>query len=230
MFVNGLSAVAHVCHGADDEKCGKAIESEDFAGDEDGSPECIACACEHGGKAECCGEGDGHPEHACDEDSEGCADGEKRGDDSADESGGERENRDGKLYNPVISGNPGGTRISNDRGVTGSINPKTQIQQVCSKSSVASLEKYEQQSAYSNAHNGDSLDVVRELLSKKVLRESEELCKSAADNSEEYAHQRKLHEELSVERAFVRENACRKSARIEKRTQVHAELVESEHA
>ena len=47
-----MSAVADVGDRADDEKCGEAIESEDFAGDEDGGPKRVACACEHGGKAE----------------------------------------------------------------------------------------------------------------------------------------------------------------------------------
>ena len=104
LFVNGLPAVADVGNRADDEKCGEAIESEDFAGDEDRCPECVACACEYGGKAECCGECNGHSEHACDEDSEGCADGEKRGDDTADKSGGERENREREFYKPIIPG------------------------------------------------------------------------------------------------------------------------------
>ena len=108
LLINGLPAVANVGDCADDEKCGEAIESEDFAGDEDGRPERVTCACEHGGKAEGCGESDGHPEHACDKDSEGCADGEKRGDDTADKSGGEREDCECEFQNPVIPGNPGG--------------------------------------------------------------------------------------------------------------------------
>ena len=103
-----MSAVANVGYGADDEECGEAIESEDFAGDEDGSPERVACACKHGGKAKGCGECNGHSEYACDEDSEGCTDGEKRGDGTADESGGERKDCECKFQNPVISGNPGG--------------------------------------------------------------------------------------------------------------------------
>ena len=104
MFVNRLSAVADVGDCADDEECGEAIESEDFAGDEDGGPKRVACACENGGKAECCGECNGHSEHACDEDSEGCADGEKRGDGTADESGGERKDCESKFQNPVVPG------------------------------------------------------------------------------------------------------------------------------
>jgi len=233
LLVNRLSSVANVCYCADDEERGEAIESEDFAGDEDWGPECVACACEHGGKAERCGEGDGHPEHACDENPKCCTDGKKRGDDTANESCGERENSEGEFQNPVIPGNPGDTCVSNARSITDSIcgiNPETHIQQVCSKSGVTTLEKYEQQSAYSNAHNGDSFDVVRELLCKKVLRESEELCKSAANNSEEHAHERELHKELAVKCAFVCEDACRESACIKKRTQVYTELVESEHA
>ena len=103
-----MSAVANVGDCADDEECGEAIESKDFAGDEDGGPKRVACACEHGGKAEGCSEGDGHSEHACDEDSEGCADGEKRGDDTANESCGEREDCECEFQNPVIPGNPGG--------------------------------------------------------------------------------------------------------------------------
>jgi len=104
LLVNRLSAVADIGYGADDEKCGEAIESEDFAGDEDGRPERVACTCEHSGKAECCGEGDGHSEHARDENSEGCADGEKRGDDTAYESGGERKDCECKFQNPVVPG------------------------------------------------------------------------------------------------------------------------------
>ena len=103
-----MSAVADVSDCADDEECGEAIESEDFAGDEDGSPERVACACEHGRKAEGCGKGNRHSEHACDENSEGSTDGEKRGDGTADESGGERKDCECKFQNPVISGNPGG--------------------------------------------------------------------------------------------------------------------------
>ena len=121
MFVNGLSAVADVGDCADDEECGEAIESEDFACDEDGRPERVACTCENCGEAECCSEGDGHSEHACDEDSEGCADGEKRGDDTAYESGGEREYREREFYNPVIPGNPGGTPRSIPSGSSNSI-------------------------------------------------------------------------------------------------------------
>ena len=112
LLINRLSAVAHVCHGADDEECGEAMESEDFAGDEDGGPECVACAGEYGGEAEGCGERERDSEHSCDEDSECGADGEKRGDDTADESGGECENRDGELYNPIIPVNPGGSSNS----------------------------------------------------------------------------------------------------------------------
>ena len=155
-----MPAVADVGDRADDEKCGEAIESEDFAGDEDRCPECIACACEYGGKAECCGEGDGHPEHACDEDSEGSADGEKRGNDTADESGGERENREREFYNPIILGDvpnqvggsggtprsiPGGSSY-NIRGIPNQVcipgDSKAHIQLVCSKSCVASLEEH----------------------------------------------------------------------------------------
>jgi len=158
LLVNRLSAVADVGDRADDEKCGEAIESEDFTCDEDGRPERVACTCENCGEAECCGEGDGNPEHACDKDSEGCADGEKRGDDTADESSGKRKNRECKFQNPVVSGDvpnqvggsggtprsiPGGSSNS-IRGITGSIRrSKTQIQQVCSKSGVTALEKYE---------------------------------------------------------------------------------------
>ena len=157
MFVNRLPAVADVGYRADDEECGKAIESEDFTGDEDGCPECIACACEHGGKAECCGEGDGHPEHACDEDSEGCADGEKRGDDTAYESGGEREDCEREFQNPVVPGDvpnqvggsggtprsiPGGSSY-NIRGIPNQVSipgdSKAHVQQVSSKSCVTSL-------------------------------------------------------------------------------------------
>lgn len=108
LLVNGLSAVADVGDCADDEKCGEAIESEDFAGDEDRCPERVACACEHGGKAECCGEGDGHSEHSRNEYAKRSADGKKRGDDTADEAGGEREDCECEFQNPVISGNPGG--------------------------------------------------------------------------------------------------------------------------
>ncbi len=115
LFVNGLSAVADVGDCADDEECGEAIESEDFAGDEDGRPECVACACKNGGKAECGGESNGHPEHPCNEYAKCSADGEKRGDDTAYEAGGEREYREREFYKPIIPGNPGG------------INPKTHI-------------------------------------------------------------------------------------------------------
>ena len=108
LLVNRLSAVADVGDCADDEECGEAIEAENFAGDEDGGPEGVACACEYGGEAEGCGERERDSEHSCDEDSECGADGEERGDDPADESGGERKDRDCKLYNPVIPGNPGG--------------------------------------------------------------------------------------------------------------------------
>ena len=178
LLVNRLPAVADVGYRADDEECGEAIESEDFTGDEDGGPKRVACAGEYGGKAECCGEGDGHPEHACDEDSEGSADGEKRGDDTANESCGECKNCESKFQNPVVPGDVpnqvGGSY--NIRGIPNQVcipgDSKAHVQQVSSKSCIASLEKHEQQSAYSNAHNGDSLDVVRELLSKKVLRES----------------------------------------------------------
>lgn len=116
MFVNGLPAVADVGDGADDEECGEAIESEDFTGDEDGGPECVACACENGGKAEGCGEGERHSEHSCNEYAKRSADGEKRGDDTAYEAGGERKDCECKFQNPVVPGNPGG------------ISPKTQIQ------------------------------------------------------------------------------------------------------
>ena len=108
LLVNRLPAVAHVCHGADDEECGEAMESEDFAGDEDGGPERVACAGEYGGKAEGCGEREWDSEHSCDKDSECGADGEERGDDPADKSGGEREDCEGEFQNPVVSGNPGG--------------------------------------------------------------------------------------------------------------------------
>ena len=112
LLVNRLSAVAHVCHGADDEEGGEAIEAEDFTGDEDGGPERVACASEYGGKAEGCGERERDSEHSCDEDSECSADGEKRGDDTADESGGEREDCDRELYNPIIPVNSGGSSNS----------------------------------------------------------------------------------------------------------------------
>ena len=111
-----MSAVADVGDGADDEKCGEAIESEDFAGDEDGRPERVACTCENCGEAEGCGEGGWHSEHACDEDSEGCADGKKRGDDTAYESGGERKDCECKFQNPVISGD-----VPNQVGGSGGI-------------------------------------------------------------------------------------------------------------
>ena len=104
LLVNRLPAVADVGYRADDEKCGEAIESEDFTGDEDGCPECIACACEHGGKAECCGEGNGHPEHPCNEYAKRSADGEKRGDDTANESCGECKNCESEFQNPVVPG------------------------------------------------------------------------------------------------------------------------------
>ena len=241
LLVNRLSAVADVGDGADDEECGEAIESEDFAGNEDGGPERVASACEHGGKAEGCGEGGWHSEHSRNEYAKRSADGEKRGDDTANESGRKRENREREFQNPVIPSNPGSGDILNPggssyniRGIPNQVcipgDSKAHVQQVCSKSCITTLEKNEQQSAYSNAHNCNSLNAVRKLLGEEVLRESKQLCKSAADNSEEHAHQRKLHEELSVERTFVRENACRKSTRIEKRIQVHAELVESKHA
>ena len=231
MFVNRLPAVANVGDCADDEECGEAIESEDFAGDEDGGPERVACACEHGGKAECCGEGDGHPEHACDEDSEGSADGEKRGDDTADKSGGEREDCECEFQNPVIPGdvpNQVGTPSGTPRSIPG--NSKTHVQQVCSESCVASLEKHEQKYTYSHSHNCNSLNAVREFFCEEILRESKQLCKSATDNAKEHAHQREFQKHRAVKRAFVRENACRESACIKKRIQINAELVESEHA
>ena len=124
LFVNGLPAVANVGDSADDEECGEAIESEDFTGDEDGRPECVACACKNGSKAEGCGEGNGHPEHTCDEDSEGCADGEKRGDDTANESCGEREDCECEFQNPVVPVNCGSGGVLNPGGIS----PKTQIQ------------------------------------------------------------------------------------------------------
>ena len=99
-----MPAVADVGDRADDEKCGEAIESEDFTGNEDGCPECIACACEYGGKAECCGEGDGHPEHSRNEYAKRSADGEKRGDDTANESCGECKNCESEFQNPVVPG------------------------------------------------------------------------------------------------------------------------------
>ena len=104
LLVNRLSAIADVGDGADDEECGEAIESEDFACDEDGGPECVACAGEYGGKAECCGEGDGHPEHSRNEYAKRSADGEKRGDDTANESCGECKNRECEFQNPVVPG------------------------------------------------------------------------------------------------------------------------------
>ena len=104
LFVNGLSTVADVGDRADDEKCGEAIESEDFAGDEDGGPKRVACACEHGGKAEGCGEGGWHSEHSRNEYAKRSADGEKRGNDTADESGGECEYREREFYKPIIPG------------------------------------------------------------------------------------------------------------------------------
>ena len=121
LFVNRLPAVADVSDRADDEECGEAIESEDFAGNEDGGPECVACAGEYGGEAEGCGERERDSERSCDEDSECGADGEERGDDTADESGGERENRDGKLYNPIIPVNPGGSSYHIFRSSSNSI-------------------------------------------------------------------------------------------------------------
>ena len=108
LFVNRLSAVADVGDCADDEECGEAIESEDFACDEDGGPKCVACAGEHGGEAEGCGEGERHSEHSRNEYAKRSADGEKRGDDTANESGGERKDCEGKFQNPVVPGNPGG--------------------------------------------------------------------------------------------------------------------------
>ena len=159
LLVNRLSAVADVGDGADDEESGEAMESEDFAGDEDGCPECVACACEYGGEAEGCGERERDSEHSCDKDSECGADGEKRGDYTSDESGGECENRDGELYNPIIPVNPGGSTYHIFGGSTHYIcsisgdvpnyisipgNTKAHVQQVCSKSGVAALEKYEQ--------------------------------------------------------------------------------------
>ena len=201
MLVNRLSAVADVGDGTDDEEGGEAIEAEDFAGDEDGCPECIACACEHGGEAECCGEGDGHPEHACDEDSEGSADGEKRGDDTANESCGECKNCESEFQNPVVPGDvlnqvggsggtprsiPGGSSY-NIRGIPNQVcipgDSKAHIQQVCSKSGVAALEKDEQENAESGTHNRDALDGIRKFLCKEVLRESEQLCESATDDA-----------------------------------------------
>ena len=146
LLINRLSAVADVGDCADDEESGEAIESKNFAGDEDGGPKRVACAGEYGGKAEGCGEGDGHSEHACDEDSEGCADSKKRGDDTAYESGGERKDCECKFQNPVISGDvpnqvggsggtprsiPGGSSY-NIRGIPNQVcipgDPKTQIQ------------------------------------------------------------------------------------------------------
>lgn len=104
LFVNRLSAVADVGDRADDEKCGEAIESEDFAGDEDGCPERVASACKHSGKAECCGEGGWHSEYSRNEYTKRSADSKKRGDDTAYESGGERKDCECKFQNPVISG------------------------------------------------------------------------------------------------------------------------------
>ena len=104
LLVNRLSTVAHVCHGADDEECGEAIESEDFACDEDGGPECVACTCEHGGETERCGERERHSEHSRNEYAKRSADGEKRGNDTADESGGECEYREREFYKPIIPG------------------------------------------------------------------------------------------------------------------------------
>jgi len=108
LLVNRLSAVTHICHGADDEECGEAIEAEDFSGDEDGGPERVACTGEYGSKAEGCGEREWDSEQSCDKDSECGADGEERGDDTADESGGEREDCECEFYNPIIPVNPGG--------------------------------------------------------------------------------------------------------------------------
>ena len=110
-----MPAVANVGDCADDEECGEAIESKDLTGDEDGRPERVACACKHGGKAKGCGECNGHSEHACDEDSECGADGEKWGDDTANESGGEREDCECEFQNPIVPGDSGG------------ISPKTHI-------------------------------------------------------------------------------------------------------
>ena len=126
MFVNRLSAVADVGDCADDEECGEAIESEDFAGDEDGGPECVACTCEHGGETERCGERERHSEHSRNEYAKRSTDGEKRCDDTADETGRKRENREGKFQNPVVTVNPGGS--SNCVSVSGGVNPKTHVQ------------------------------------------------------------------------------------------------------
>ena len=104
MFVNGLPAVANVGDCADDEECGEAIESEDFAGDEDGGPKRVACACKNGDKAEGCGEGERHSEHSRNKYAKCSADGEKRGDDTAYESGGECEYREREFYKPIIPG------------------------------------------------------------------------------------------------------------------------------
>jgi len=122
-----LPAVADVGDCADDEECGEAIEAEDFAGDEDGGPKCVACACEYGGEAEGCGERERDSEHSCDKDSECGADGEERGDDTADESGRERENCDGELYNPIIPVNSGGSSY-NICGISGGVYSKAHIQ------------------------------------------------------------------------------------------------------
>ena len=122
-----MSAVADVGDGADDEEGGEAIEAEDFAGDEDGGPECVACACEYGGEAEGCGEREWDSEHSCDKDSECGADGEKRSDDTANESGGERENRECEFQNPVIPGNPGGSFNSITGGISKGVKSKTHV-------------------------------------------------------------------------------------------------------
>ena len=138
LLVNGLSAVANVGYGADDEECGEAIESEDFAGDEDGGPKRVACACEHGGKAEGCGEGGWHSEHSRNEYAKRSADGEKWGDDTADKSGGEREDCECEFQNPVVPGdvpNQAGGSDGTPRSIPGIANqvcipgdPKTHVQ------------------------------------------------------------------------------------------------------
>ena len=122
-----MSAVADVGYRADDEECGEAIESEDFAGDEDGGPERVACTGEYGSKAEGCGERERDSEYSCDEDSEGCADGEKRGDDTADESGGECKNCESEFQNPVVPGNPGGSFNSITGGISKGVKSKTHV-------------------------------------------------------------------------------------------------------
>ena len=129
LLVNRLSTVADVGDCADDEERGEAIESEDFSGDEDGGPKRVACAGEYGGKAEGCGERERDSEHSCDEDSECGADGEKRGDDTADESGGEREDGDGEFDYPIIpvNGCPGGV-LHYIRGIPGGVYAETHVQ------------------------------------------------------------------------------------------------------